>query len=55
MIYHNLVFKQSNDPSDAKNKLDIYLPENVMSGPLLIYVHGGNFCRVDQRSMANGR
>jgi acetyl esterase/lipase len=30
------------DPSEPKNRLDLYLPENVISGPLIVYVHGGN-------------
>lgn len=40
-IFSDLVFKKSSDPSDTKNKLDLYLPDDMMSGPLLVYVHGG--------------
>lgn len=41
MILSDIMFKNSSDPSDSKNKLDLYVPDNVISGPLLVYVHGG--------------
>lgn len=42
MIFSDIVFKNCNDPFDSKNKLDLYVPDNVIPGPLLVYVHGGN-------------
>jgi acetyl esterase/lipase len=38
--YHDLTYAQSAHP---RQKLDLYLPENVEGAPLIIWVHGGAF------------
>ena len=40
-IFSDLVFKDSTNPSETKNKLDLYVPDDPISGPLLVFVHGG--------------